>query len=460
MASGLRGRGGGWFPAARKWRAVRVEGGEPFVVANGAEGEPGSIKDRHLLRTRAADVLAGLALAARGVGAREAVVFLKRSFVRESEELHESARGRRRPRACPCAWSTATTATSWAKRRPSSNRSRGGSPGREPKPPLPAAVGYRGRPTLVHNVETLLRLPDALADPAGFRAHESTFVSLWGDVRRPGLYEVRLGTTLRALIESQGGGAPEGVAFVFPGGPSSPPLSEAELDTPLDPDALRARGSSLGTAALLVVDRTRDPFDLAVALAAFFERESCGQCPPCVRGTESLHKIARALQTGQARGQDVADVGEVAGFMGMHGYCAHCRAAAGSVKRLVSLNGPAVAAVVAGGGARPLPRDGLRSLLLRVAATGRHRGGARVTAVFFLFLLHTSVGLLFALCLVPHRAGDRFFKLCAASAAVDDHGGPGPSLEALRPERARRPCFRATRPFSYPRACCWVLRSC
>ena len=130
-------------------------------------------------------------------------------------------------------------------------------------------------------------------------------------------------------------------------------LAEGHLDTPLHPDALRARGSSLGTAALLVVGRSRDPFELAVALAAFFERESCGQCPPCVRGTESLHKIVRALRAGQASSQNLADIGEVAGFMGMHGYCAHCRAAAGSVTRLVSLNGPAVAAVVAGIGARP-----------------------------------------------------------------------------------------------------------
>jgi NADH-quinone oxidoreductase subunit F len=222
-----------------------------------------------------------------------------------------------------------------------------------PKPPLPAAVGYRARPTLVHNVETLLRVPGALADPAGFREKDATFVSLWGDVARPGLYEVRLGTPLRVIVESLGGGAPDGVACVFPGGPSSPPLAEAGLDTPLDPEALRASGSSLGTAALLVVGRSRPPFGLATALSGFFTRESCGQCPPCVRGTESLHKIARALRSGEARVQDVTDLGEVAGFMGMHGYCAHCRAAAASVTRLVSLNDAKVSAVIGGGAAEP-----------------------------------------------------------------------------------------------------------
>ena len=352
LASGLRGRGGGWFPAASKWRAVRVEGGEPFVVANGAEGEPGSIKDRYVLRNRAQDVLAGLALAARGVGAREAVVFLKRSFVREAEAVAAAlAAGA----AAGLAVRIAHGDDSYVAGEETAvlESLEGRRPWPRAKPPLPAAVGYQGRPTLVHNVETLLRLPEALADPAEFREREVTFVSLWGDVRRPGLYEVRMGTPLETVIASEGDGAQGGVAFVFPGGPSSPPLANTDLDTPLAPDALRARGSSLGTAALLVVGRHRDPSDLAVALAAFFERESCGQCPPCVRGTESLHKIARTLRARAARSQEVADLGEIAGFMGMHGYCAHCRAAAGSMTRLLSLPPPSLAALVPGAAAGP-----------------------------------------------------------------------------------------------------------
>jgi NADH-quinone oxidoreductase subunit F len=218
-------------------------------------------------------------------------------------------------------------------------------------------VGFEGRPTLVHNVETLARLPDALADPEAYRANETTFVSLWGDVQRPGLYEVRLGTPLSRVIEECGGGCtspPARVTCVFPGGPSSSPLGAAQLDTPLDPDALRALGSSLGTGALLAVSSERRPFDLAVSLAAFFERESCGQCPPCVRGTESLHKVARALRAGTARAKDVSDVAEIKSFMGMHGYCAHCRAAAFSVSALLALEGPAVARLIEGQGA-PAP---------------------------------------------------------------------------------------------------------
>jgi NADH-quinone oxidoreductase subunit F len=326
---------------------VRAEGGATLLVANGAEGEPGSVKDRHLLRTRAPEVLAGLVLAARATGAGEAVVFLKRSFEREAvavgAALSGASFGGLQVRVAHGDDSyivgEETALLEWLE---------GRRPWPRPKPPLPTAVGYEGRPTLVHNVETLLRLPSALADPAAFRAGEKTFVSLWGDVRRPGLYEVALGTPLRRVIEEQGGGAPEGIACVFPGGPSSAPLGEAQLETPLEPEALRAAGSSLGTGALLVVARSRPPFELAVSLAAFFEREACGQCPPCVRGTESLHKIARALREGAARAKDVTDLAEVGGFMAMHGYCSHCRAAAAAVGGLVSLQREAVEAVLAG----------------------------------------------------------------------------------------------------------------
>jgi NADH-quinone oxidoreductase subunit F len=162
-------------------------------------------------------------------------------------------------------------------------------------------------------------------------------------------------------VDVQGEGALEPPACVLPGGPSSPLLGAADLDTPLDPDALRSAGSSLGTGSFLVVGRSRHPFDLAVSLAGFFERESCGQCPPCVRGTERLHQIVRALRAGEARARDLVDLDEVAGFMGMHGYCAHCRAAAGALTRLVATHRAAAQAALTGaegsgrGGSAPPP---------------------------------------------------------------------------------------------------------
>jgi len=325
-ASGLRGRGGGWFEASRKWRAVRAEGGEPFVVANGAEGEPGSFKDRYVMRRRPDDVVAGLALAARAVGAGEAVVFLKGSFDEAANAVsHAIAAGplnglhvevRRGDDGYITGEETALL-----------EALEGRKPWPRPKPPLPAAVGFRGRPTLVQNVETLARVPAAIADPEAYRRAETTLVTLWGDVRRPGVYEVPLGTPLRRVID-QNGEPVEEVGFVFPGGPSAPPLAAADLDVPLDPEALRARGTTLGTGAVLVVGASACPMAVAASAAGFFERENCGQCPPCAVGTGSLARILRAVEAGGSRPRDLRDLQEVSSFMAGHGYCAHCRGAA------------------------------------------------------------------------------------------------------------------------------------
>ena len=312
-----------------------AEGGDPLVVANGAEGEPGSVKDRFLMMTRPDAVLEGVELAARGVGAREAVVYLKGSFAAPAAALERALRARpftgvavtvrRGDDTYIAGEETAVLETLEGRR-----------PWPRPKPPLPAAVGFRGRPTLVQNVETLARVSAALGDPAGFAAGESTLVSLWGSVRRPGVYDVRLGTPLRRIIDEQGGGAPGGIGMVFPAGPSAAPLAAEQADTPLDPDALRAAGSALGTAAVLVLDRSVCPLAVAASLAGFFERESCGQCPPCTAGTANLARVLRAVEGGDARAKDVQDLYEAAGFMSLHGYCAHTRTAAASVTGLLT----------------------------------------------------------------------------------------------------------------------------
>ncbi len=355
-SAGLRGRGGAWFPAARKWRAVRTEaadsGAAPIVVANGAEGEPGSMKDRHVMTALAADVVEGLALAARAVGAAEGIIYVKGSFAAPAEALRAAIAARpadaleitvhRGDDSYVAGEETALLESLEGRRA-----------WPRPKPPLPFAAGYRGRPTLVQNVETLARVSAAATDPEAFRASETTFVSLWGHVRRPGVYDVRLGTPLGRIIDEQGGGAVEGVRAVFPGGPSTPALAADQLDTPLDPDALRAAGSALGTAALLVIGAPICPISVAASLAAFFEREACGQCPPCVVGTQNLSRIVRLLASGRARGSDLSHLREAAGFMSQHGYCAHGRTAAAAVTGLLARFPAEVQEHVSGG-----PRHG------------------------------------------------------------------------------------------------------
>jgi NADH-quinone oxidoreductase subunit F len=335
LAAGLRGRGGGWFPAGRKWLAVRAEGGEPFVVANGAEGEPGSIKDRFVMLTRPDQVVEGLALAARAVGAKDAVLYLKGSFAGPAQALSGAlARAgieepriaiRRGEEGYIAGEETAILETLEGRRA-----------WPRPKPPLPACVGFEGRPTLVQNVETLSRVPSAISDPKAFPTEESTLLSLWGHVRRPGVYEVRLGTPLARVIEECGEGAPDGVGLLFPGGPSASPLLPEEARLPLDPDVLREAGSGLGTASFLVLGRGVCPIAAGVSLATFFERESCAQCPPCSVGTANLARLVRGIETGTSRAGDLQALGETAGFMSAHGYCAHGRTGAASVTGLVS----------------------------------------------------------------------------------------------------------------------------
>jgi NADH-quinone oxidoreductase subunit F len=124
--------------------------------------------------------------------------------------------------------------------------------------------------------------------------------------------------------------------MIFPAGHSAAPLRAEAADTPLHPDALRAAGSGLGTAAVLVVRASACPIAVAASLAGFFERESCGQCPPCTLGSASLARVLRAVEAGAARASDLGYLAESAGFMSMHGYCAHARTGAASVQGLLA----------------------------------------------------------------------------------------------------------------------------
>ncbi len=326
-ASGLRGRGGAWFPAAQKWRAVRAESGAAFVAGNGAEGEPGSVKDRHLLLTRPQDVVRGLLLACRTVGAREAAIYLKGALGSAAAGLRD-ALAQAPPHDVDVrivigedtyVAGEETALLEGLEGRPALPRE---------KPPWPSGVGYQGRPTLVQNVETLARVEGALRDPAATAAADRTLVSIWGHVARPGVHDVALGTPVRDVIGLAGA---DDIGLVFPAGPSAPPLHADEMGTLLHPDALRERGSGLGTAALLVLRAGTCPISALLSAARFLESASCGQCPPCTLGTQSLARVLQALEDGGARAKQIADIGEVASFMAGHGWCGHARTAAAAI---------------------------------------------------------------------------------------------------------------------------------
>jgi NADH:ubiquinone oxidoreductase subunit F (NADH-binding) len=170
------------------------------------------------------------------------------------------------------------------------------------KPPYPIENGYLGRPTLINNVETLAHVPAILREGAtwfaglGVRGGKGVrLFSLSGDVERPGVYELPVGTTARELIEEHGGGVREGrtVKAWVPGGAATGFLSAGELDVPMDIATLREAGGALGSAAVIVLDETRSVREACAELMRFFEEESCQQCTPCRLGTRALHHLLR-----------------------------------------------------------------------------------------------------------------------------------------------------------------------
>lgn len=331
-ASGLRGRGGGAYEAHRKWRAVLTEDGVPVVVANGGEGEPGSIKDRFVMRTRPRDVVRGLTIAMETLGADAGYIYLKGSFHEEKKRLSAALEELNVASNITIHLGDDTYVGGEETALLESIEGRVAWP--RPKPPRPAAVGLFGRPTLVQNVDTLARVPDAVRDGAAFADADTLAITIWGDVRRPGAYEVKPARTLRDVIEAEGGGATSNIGMVFPNGAQSMPLSPTQLDIPLTAAALQAAQTALGTASILVLNDAAAPTSILESVARFFERESCGQCPPCVLGTTNLRELVTGAKAATNRLTPQASIKETASFMSMHGYCSHSRSGASAVTGL------------------------------------------------------------------------------------------------------------------------------
>ncbi|MDB5316841.1 MAG: NADH-quinone oxidoreductase subunit [Rhodospirillales bacterium] len=303
--SGLRGLGGAGFPAARKWRFALAHAGPRHLVVNADEGEPGTFKDRFCLETEPHRVLEGMLLAAHGIGAAACWIYLRdeypdlhRVVTKALEELRTAGlvgppvHLRRGAGAYICGEETALL---------ESIEGRRGYP--RHKPPFPGEHGLFGRPTVVHNVETLWWLPDILATPDGADRYAASgrrgatgerFFSVSGRVRLPGVKRAPAGVTARELIEEFSGGMAEGHRFVgyLPGGASGGILPADLADLPLDVGALDAQGCFVGSGAVIVLSDQDDLPEVARNLLRFFRDESCGQCTPCRVGTA---KAARLL---------------------------------------------------------------------------------------------------------------------------------------------------------------------
>ena len=338
-ASGLQGRGGAGFPAAIKWRALRGQTEQTrYVVLNADEGEPGTFKDREVMVRRPDEVIEGLAIAARCVGASEIYCYLRGEFgapwrgmegaiaaftergLLDGLRFHlHAGHG-----AYICGEETALLEALEGKR---------GMP--RLKPPFPTDVGLHGKPTLIHNVETIACVP-AIVKRGGdwFKAlgrqeAGSKLYCISGHVAKPGVYELPLGVCLDELVEVAGGYVGTLQAF-SPGGASSGFLPPSQRTTPLDYKSLAAAGSMLGSAGVVVLNASVDLMWAARQQLRFFEVESCGQCAPCRIGTRFLREAVDRSIAGASASQVayLRQVAEVAWEMNEGSICGLGQAAA------------------------------------------------------------------------------------------------------------------------------------
>ena len=328
--SGLQGRGGAGFPAHIKWNAVAGQAEtKRYVVLNADEGEPGTFKDREVMLRRPDLVIEGLAIAAHAVGAKEVYLYLRGEFevpwgVIEGliDEAHTSGvygdikfHMHAGQGAYICGEETALIEALEGKR---------GMP--RLKPPYPVEVGLFGKPTLMHNVETIGCVPAIIERGAdwfrelGRNEAGTKLYCISGHVARPGTYELPLGVTLDELVEAAGGYVGTLKAF-SPGGASSGFLPPSERSRPLDFKSLGEVGSMLGSAGVVVLNDTIDMRWATMQSLRFFEDESCGQCAPCRIGTRYLHEALQSNAKGAGNPGTLANVAEAAWQMNEGSIC-------------------------------------------------------------------------------------------------------------------------------------------
>ncbi|MEL7496522.1 MAG: NADH-ubiquinone oxidoreductase-F iron-sulfur binding region domain-containing protein [Planctomycetota bacterium] len=313
--SGLQGRGGAGFPAHFKWSAVRQQAeSERYMICNADEAEPGTFKDRETMLRRPHRMLEGLAIAATVIETNQIYIYIRGEYVNEYAALVQAVEDAAEPLAefdihivqghgaYICGEETALLESLEGKR---------GMP--RLKPPYPIEYGFRGKPSLIHNVETIACVP-AIIDRGGdwFRELGKTeagakLYCISGHIEKPGVYELPLGVTLDELVDAAGGYV--GTPFAFsPGGASSGFLPIKFRDLPLDYRNLSEAGSMMGSSGVVVLNDTVDIVDAAAWQLEFFENESCGQCAPCRIGTQYLRRqVDKYIQIGDPATLEMTD---------------------------------------------------------------------------------------------------------------------------------------------------------
>lgn len=322
--SGLRGRGGAGFPTYKKWQFCRdVQGDPKYLICNADEGDPGAFMNRSLIEGDPFSLLEGMVIAAYAIGAIQGYIYIRAEYPLAIERLkfailqmHKykllgenildsgfsfDIRLKEGAGAFVCGEETALIASIEGKR---------GMP--RSRPPFPAINGLHGKPTTINNVETLatvasiLRHGGAWFSAIGTQTSKGTKTfSLVGRVRRTGLIEVPLGTTLREIIFDIGGGTMKPFKAVQTGGPSGGCLSQDFLDLPIDYESLQSAGSIMGSGGLIVMDENSCMVDVAQYFLRFTSKESCGKCAPCRIGTRKMVETLEKITKGKGNASDI-----------------------------------------------------------------------------------------------------------------------------------------------------------
>ena len=358
-ASGLRGRGGAGFPTGLKWSFMPKEvGARPhYLVVNADESEPGTCKDRDIIRHEPHKLLEGCVVAGFAMRAHAAYIYIRGEFVNEARRLQAAideayAAGLLGDSAAKSGWKfdiylhrgagayicgeeTALIESLEGKK---------GQP--RLKPPFPAGAGLYGCPTTVNNVESIAVTPTILRRGAdwfaGLGKENNTGTKLFcisGHVNRPCNVEEEMGIPLRELIEKHAGGVRGGwdnLLAVIPGGSSTPLMPQSVCNTmTMDFDALREAGTGLGTAGVIVMDKSTDIVKAIARLSYFYKHESCGQCTPCREGTGWMWRMMERLVRGDAEIHEIETLEQVTRQVEGHTICALGDAAAWPIQGLI-----------------------------------------------------------------------------------------------------------------------------
>ena len=357
-ASGLRGRGGAGFPTALKWTFMpKVNDGRPhYLLVNADESEPGTCKDRDILRHDPHHLVEGCLLAARAMDAHLAYIYVRGEFIRERQRLEAAVEQAYEAKligkdnihgwdldiivhhgagAYICGEETALMESLEGKK---------GQP--RLKPPFPAGMGVYGNPTTVNNVESIAVVPEILRRSGAWfasigRANNTgtKLMCVSGHVNKPATFEEAMGVTFEEIIEKHCGGIRGGwdnLLAVIPGGASVPCVpGEKMRNAVMDFDGLREVGSSLGTAAVIVMDKQTDIIKAIWRLSAFYKHESCGQCTPCREGTGWMMRVMERMVEGRAQKREIDMLFEVTKQIEGHTICALGDAAAWPIQGLI-----------------------------------------------------------------------------------------------------------------------------